>query len=241
MITFNDHEYACMSTQLRQRLQRLAIEQHHFREADKAFEDFASVDDILSPEEFENTHGRPEMAMEIDGLSPMASEPGGPVNPDAVETLPFDPVEACLVETRFTEGEVVEIEHDTPSPKTPTPKTPSPRARLERTETEDKDLDPKKKKIDKSDHPAPGKELGEKVAHMGSEETKDVLPEGEDPNAHGKSPDEMSKQYLLEYKDRAHDHLQPLPIIVMSLCPGAHTSPGFQGIINKPPWFPGNN
>ena len=57
MITFNDHEYACMSTQLRQRLQRLAIEQHHFREADKAFEDFASVDDILSPEEFENTHG----------------------------------------------------------------------------------------------------------------------------------------------------------------------------------------
>ena len=54
---------------------------------------------------------------------------------------------------------------------------------------------------------------------MGSEETKDVLPEGEDPNAHGKSPDEMSKQYLLEYQDRAHDHSQPLPIIVMSLCP----------------------
>ena len=219
-VMLNHHEYACMSTQVRQQLQRLAIEQQHFREADQAFEELASVDDILSPEEFENIHGTHELPMETDSLIPQASEPGGPVqpNPDAMETLPFDPLESCLVETRFTEDEVVEIAPDTPSPATPTPKTPSPRGRLERTETEDKELDPKKK-INKSDNPAPGKELSEKVAHTEDEKTKDVLPEGEVPNAHEeKAPDMMSKEFLLGYEDRAHDHLQPLSIMVISLC-----------------------
>ena len=192
-----------MSTQARKRLQLLATEQRNFREADKAFEELASVDDILSPEEFENTHGRPETPMEIDGLGPKESEPGCPTrpNPDVLETLPFDPVESCLVETRFMEDEVVEIEPDTCLPNSPTPKTPSPRGRLARTETEDKDLDPKKN-INKSDHPAPGKEVGEKVAQIGAGKAKGALPEEEVTNAHeGKDPEEMSKEFLLGYKD----------------------------------------